>query len=74
MNVSEIDTSSLDLEVTVKFGWGSAFGGMNPYKYYDQTYTSELAADASTKLTALYNSGLNSNDCKYTVTIIPTVK
>ena len=75
--VLEIDVSSLDVNsnvfaVNIAFDWGTAFGGKNPYEYYDQAYTSALAADATTKLTALNNSGLNSGS--YTVNITATVK
>ena len=40
--------------ITVTYTWGSAFNGLNPWKYYnDQAYTAELATDAKTKLNAL---------------------
>ena len=50
------------VEVSVHFNWGSAFGGINPYKYYnDQTYSVELSNTAKEKLTALntYLTGMS---------------
>lgn len=40
--------------VTMVFGWGSEFGGTNPYKHYSSmTYTKELASSAETLLKAV---------------------
>lgn len=54
--------------IKITFGWGSAFGGINPYNYYNkQDYSTELAKEANEKLTKLYNS-LNGVNYKVTVT------
>lgn len=40
--------------VTMAFGWGTEFGGKNPYDYYSgKIYTSELASSAKTLLEAV---------------------
>ena len=50
------------------FGWGAAFGGTNPYLYYNnQTYSAARGSDASTKLGAI-NTALSAADLKYSVT------
>ena len=72
VDVSELEQNSVTMAVTIDFGWGSAFGGVNPYKHYDQAYTAELAQDAFAKLNALSTSGLNNG--AYTVSITATVK
>lgn len=61
-------TKTATLEVTVTFGWGSAFGGDNPYNYYNKKdYSTGLAQEANTNLTNLYNA-LNGLSYKVTVT------
>ena len=48
------------------FKWGSKFGGVNPYEYYNgKTYTDELAQTALTDLGEI--NKLNSQ--KFTLTI-----
>lgn len=39
------------VEVSVHFNWGTAFGEINPYKYFnDQDYSVDLSDEAKTKL------------------------
>ena len=52
--------------LTLTFTWGSKFGNVNPYEYYNgKTYTDELAQTALTDLREINN--LNSQ--KFTLTI-----
>lgn len=53
--------------VPLKFGWGTAFGGQNPYDYYNaKTGTDELGKTAENALKSLYN---DLNGLSFTVTI-----
>lgn len=56
------------LDVTVIFGWGTAFGSKNPYLYFNQDKTIADKDTATTALTAL--NGLNG--VKYSVTVSNT--
>lgn len=69
-----VDTTDSDTAKTatatikITFGWGSAFGGINPYNYYNKKdYSTTLAKEANDNLTALYNA-LNGVNYKVTVT------
>lgn len=62
--VSEVGAGVYRL--TLEFKWGSKFGGVNPYEYYNgKTYTDELAQTALTDLGEIKK--LNSQ--KFTLTI-----
>lgn len=62
--VSEVGAGVYRL--TLEFKWGSKFGNVNPYEYYNgKTYTDELAQTALTDLGEINN--LNSQ--KFTLTI-----
>ena len=38
-------------DITITFSWGDAFGGKNPYEYYNsQAYTKELGDEAKTNI------------------------
>lgn len=68
--IQGIEGSCKKVEVSVHFNWGSAFGGNNPYVYYNSTaYSVELSNDAKTKLKALetYLTGMS-----YVLTITTT--
>lgn len=61
-------------ELTITFAWGSHFTRestvVNPYTFYNkQTYTTELAKDANTALTAI---NTNLSDVSYQVSIVET--
>lgn len=56
------------LDVTVTFGWGTAFNSKNPYLYFNQDKTIADKEAAKTALTAL--NGLNG--VKYSVTVSNT--
>ena len=51
----------------MEFKWGTAFGGQNAYKYYnDQDYDDDLATEASGALGDLYDA-LNGVTYKMTI-------
>lgn len=53
--------------LNVKFGWGTKFGGENPYTYYNkQAFSDSLADEAKTNITQL-NTYLT--DVKFTLTV-----
>lgn len=53
--------------IKITFGWGTAFGGDNPYNHYNKKdYTSVLAKEANDNLTELYK--LDGVSYKVTVT------
>ena len=57
--------------ITITLSWGSAFNNQNPMEYYNsQAYTSELADQAKTNLTAL--EALKTSKFTVTVTVTPT--
>ena len=59
------------LNITVTFDWGTAFGGENPYTYYNnQAYTEDLATAAQAALNAV--NALK--DAGYSLTINTTNK
>ena len=62
------DENTAILEITITFGWGEAFGGNNPYTYYNALGYEANHAEANTVLTALANL----KDVKYVVTISGT--
>lgn len=55
-----LDTDSDDnvtFDVDVQFTWGTLFNSENPYKYYNnQTYSDDLANEASERLSGLKNA------------------
>lgn len=56
-----------DATLTITFDWGTAFGGENPYDYYnDMENTPANRTAAKTALTALYDAV---NDATFTITI-----
>lgn len=59
------DEKTATLEITITFGWGEAFGGDNPYTYYNALGYEAKHEEANTVLTALANL----NEVKYVVTI-----
>lgn len=59
---------TISLTITITFGWGEAFGGNNPYEYYNALPYAANHTKANTALTALYNL----NTVKYVVTISGT--
>lgn len=61
------DKSTNTLTVKLHFGWGSAFNGQNPNKFYNsQAYIEQLGQAAQTALKAVY--GLNTKSFNVTVT------
>lgn len=57
--------------ITITLLWGNAFDNQNPMEYYNsQAYTSELADQAKTNLTAL--EALKTSKFTVTVTVTPT--
>ena len=57
--------------ITITLSWRSAFNTQNPMEYYNsQAYTSELADQAKTNLTAL--EALKTSKFTVTVTVTPT--
>ena len=54
---------------TITFGWGSAFGGVNPYNYYNDgsKTAADYGAEAQTKLSNL-NSYLE--DAAFSITVV----
>lgn len=57
--------------ITITLSWGSVFNNQNPMEYYNsQAYTSELADQAKTNLTAL--EALKTSKFTVTVTVTPT--
>ena len=68
-NATEKDTEKeVSLTITITFGWGEAFGGNNPYKYYNALKYDDKHTEANTALTAI--SGLRG--VSYVVTISGT--
>jgi hypothetical protein len=47
------DGKDIDLTYTIEYGWGEAFGGMNPGDYYDEDETGKAVISADV-LTALH--------------------
>ena len=64
-STNETDEKTATLEVTITFGWGNAFGGKNPYEFYNAQRYDDKHAEANTALTAI--SGLRG--VSYVVTI-----
>lgn len=59
-------TQKYEAVVTIAFDWGAAFGGQNPYDYYNGLpFTPENVSDANTALSALAEL----NGIKYIVTV-----
>ena len=45
------DTGNFTADVTLQFAWGDAFGGVNPYEYYNKLkYTAPLGTEAMTNI------------------------
>lgn len=64
--VSEVGAGVYRL--TLEFEWGSKFGGVNPYEYYNKkTYTDELAQTALTDLREI--NKLNSQEFILTINV-----
>lgn len=64
--VSEVGAGVYRL--TLEFKWGSKFGGVNPYEYYNEkTYTDELAQTALTDLREI--NKLNSQEFILTINV-----
>lgn len=54
LSPTEKDTKKYSADLTLDFGWGTEFGLVNPYKYYNnQEYTPDLGNRASTNLKKL---------------------
>lgn len=67
-STKETDEKTATLEITITFGWGNAFGGKNPYEFYNAQKYDEKHTEANTALTAISElSGVN-----YVVTISGT--
>lgn len=65
------DTKKYSVDLTLAFGWGTEFGNVNPYKYYNsQAYKLDLGNRASTNLKKLdsINNYLNL-EFSYTVSV-----
>lgn len=56
------------ITVTLTFGWGTKFGGQNPYTYYADKDYSTYHAEALTNLDTLYNYLNQASGLEYIVT------
>ena len=66
--VKDAEHKIVTYDIKVTFSWGSAFGNINPYEYYNkQTFTSDLASKAKTAIEGL--SSLNSTSFTLTITV-----
>lgn len=66
LSKDELTAAAGVVVVEFTFSWGTAFGGNNPYDYYnDQTYSAELGTEANTNLTAIQTALASA---KYAVT------
>ncbi len=76
---TSLDTSSVDIDISGSFVWGTHFGGKNPYTYYNSNKADDTlknssttyADDASASLSAL---ATDLNGVSFTLTVLATPK